>query len=53
MYEQVGSSMCPVASFLERQTFGTPRMYMFSPLKSIKGSNYGEFLKDKNVLLCT
>jgi hypothetical protein len=23
------------------------------PSKSIKGSNYGEFLKDKNVLLCT
>jgi hypothetical protein len=26
---------------------------MLSPSKSIKGSNYGEFLKDKNVLLCT
>ena len=26
-------------------------MYMLSPSKSIKGSNYGEFLKDKNVLL--
>jgi hypothetical protein len=38
---------------LERQTFGTPRMYALSPSKSIKGSNYGEFLKDKNVLLCT
>ena len=38
---------------LERQAFGTPRMYMLSPSKSIKGSNYGEFLKDKNVLLCT
>jgi hypothetical protein len=38
---------------LERQAFGTPRMYTFSPSKSIKGSNYGEFLKDKNVLLCT
>jgi hypothetical protein len=38
---------------LERQAFGTPRMYTLSPLKSIKGSNYGEFLKDKNVLLCT
>jgi hypothetical protein len=25
---------------------------MLSPSKSIKGSNYGEFLKDKNVLLC-
>ena len=36
---------------LERQTFGTPRMYTISPSKSIKGSNYGEFLKDKNVLL--
>jgi hypothetical protein len=35
---------------LERQTFGTPRMYTLSPSKSIKGSNYGEFL---NVLLCT
>ena len=39
--------------WLERQTFGTPRMYSLSPSKSIKGSNYGEFLKDKNVLLCT
>jgi hypothetical protein len=38
---------------LERQAFCTPRMYTLSPLKSIKGSNYGEFLKDKNVLLCT
>jgi hypothetical protein len=38
---------------LERQTFGTSRMYTLSPSKSIKGSNYGEFLKDKNVLLCT
>jgi hypothetical protein len=38
---------------LERQAFGTPRMYVLSPLKSIKGSNYGEFLKDKNALLCT
>jgi hypothetical protein len=36
---------------LERKTFGTPRMYMLSPSKSIKRSNYGEFLKDKNVLL--
>ena len=38
---------------LERQAFGSPRMYTLSPSKSIKGSNYGEFLKDKNVLLCT
>jgi hypothetical protein len=38
---------------LERQAFGTPRMYTLSPSKSIKGSNYGEFLKDENVLLCT
>ena len=38
---------------LERQTFGTLRMNALSPLKSIKGSNYREFLKDKNVLLCT
>ena len=38
---------------LERQAFGTPRMYTLSPSKSIKGSNCGEFLKDKNVLLCT
>jgi hypothetical protein len=36
---------------LERQTFGTPRIYTLSPSKSIKRSNYGEFLKDKNVLL--
>ena len=38
---------------LERQAFCTHRMYTLSPSKSIKGSNYGEFLKDKNVLLCT
>jgi hypothetical protein len=38
---------------LERQAFCTPRKYTLSPSKSIKGSNYGEFLKDKNVLLCT
>jgi hypothetical protein len=38
---------------LERQAFGTTQMYMLSPSESIKGSNYGEFLKDKNVLLCT
>ena len=37
---------------LERQAFGTPRKYTLSPSKSIKGSNYREFLKDKNVLLC-
>jgi hypothetical protein len=36
---------------LERKTFCTPRMYTLSPSKSIKRSNYGEFLKDKNVLL--
>ena len=36
---------------LERQAFGTPRMYTLSPSKSIKRSNYREFLKDKNVLL--
>jgi hypothetical protein len=38
---------------LERQAFGTPQMYTLSPSKSIKESNYGEFLKNKNVLLCT
>ena len=38
---------------LERQAFGTTRIYTLSPSKSIKGSNFGEFLKDKNVLLCT
>ena len=38
---------------LEKQAFSTPQMYTLSPSKSIKGSNYGEFLKDKNVLLCT
>jgi hypothetical protein len=38
---------------LERQAFCTPRIYTLSPSKSIKGSNYTEFLKDKNVLLCT
>ena len=30
-----------------------PSECICSPSKSIKGSNYGEFLKDKNVLLCT
>ena len=35
---------------LERQTFGTPRMYTLSLSQSIKRSNYGEFLKVKNVL---
>jgi hypothetical protein len=35
---------------LERQAFSTPRKYTLSPSKSIKGSNYREFLKDKNVL---
>ena len=38
---------------LERQAFCTPRMYTLYPSKNIKESNYGEFLKDKNVLLCT
>ena len=38
---------------LERQAFCTPRMHTLSPSKNIKGSNYGEFLKNKNVLLCT
>jgi hypothetical protein len=38
---------------LERQAFCTPRMYTLSPSKSIEGNNYGEFLKDENVLLCT
>jgi hypothetical protein len=36
---------------LERQTFGTPWMYTLSHSKSIKESNYREFLKDKNALL--
>jgi hypothetical protein len=36
---------------LERQAFGTPPMYTLSPSQSMKRSNYGEFLKDKNVLL--
>ena len=40
-----------LTSMLRKATFGTPRMYTLSPSKSIKGSNYGEFLKDKNVLL--
>ena len=35
---------------LEKQTFGTPRMYTFSLSKSIKRSNYREFLKVKNAL---
>jgi hypothetical protein len=38
---------------LERQAFCTPRKYTLSPSKSIKWSNYREFLKDENVLLCT
>ena len=28
-------------------------MYALSPSQNIKGSHYGEFLKDKNVLLST
>jgi hypothetical protein len=36
---------------LERQAFCTPQKYTLSS-KSIKGSHYWEFLKDKNVLLC-
>jgi hypothetical protein len=36
---------------LGRQAFGTPRMYTLSPSKSIKGSNYGEFLKDKKCIV--
>ena len=36
---------------LERQAFSTPQMYILSPSKSIKRINYGEFLKDKSVLL--
>jgi hypothetical protein len=35
---------------LERQAFGTPRMYTLSLSQSIKRSNYEEFLKVKNVL---
>ena len=38
---------------LERQTFGTPRMYTISPSKSIKGSNYGEFLRQKCIFMYT
>ena len=34
---------------LERQAFGTT----LSHSKNIKGSNFGKFLKDKNVWLCT
>ena len=48
-----GSENGRVVTIVERQAFGTPRLYTLSPSKSIKGSNYGEFLKDKNVLLCT
>ena len=40
-----------LTSMLRRQTFGTPRIYTPSHSKSIKESNYGEFLKDKNALL--
>jgi hypothetical protein len=36
---------------VDKQTFGTPRMYTLSPSKNIMGSNYREFFKDKNVLL--
>ena len=36
---------------LGRQAFGTTRMYTLSPSKSIKGSNYGEFLKDKKIIV--
>ena len=38
---------------LERQAFGTPRMYTLSPSKSIKGSNYVEFLRHKCIVMYT
>jgi hypothetical protein len=40
-------------SSVSSDSIGTPQIYALSPSKSIKGSNYREFLKDKNVLLCT
>jgi hypothetical protein len=30
-----------------------PRMYTLSPSKSIKGSNYGEFLRQKCIVMYT
>jgi hypothetical protein len=36
---------------LERQTFGTPWMYTISPSKSIKESNYREFLKRQKCIV--
>jgi hypothetical protein len=35
---------------LERQAFGTTRMYALSPSKSIKGSNFGEFRALRKIL---
>jgi hypothetical protein len=40
-----------LTSILRKTNIRYPSMYTLSPSKSIKGSNYGEFLKDKNVLL--
>jgi hypothetical protein len=43
-----------LTSMLRKASFRYPSgVCTLSPSKSIKGSNYGEFLKDKNVLLCT
>jgi hypothetical protein len=44
-------AICSFSTNVFPNLFSTPRMYMLSPSKSIKGSNYGEFLKDKYVLL--
>ena len=43
----------PIRSLLTSMLRKENIRYTLSPSKSIKGSNYGKFLKDKNVLLCT
>ena len=42
-----------LTSMLKKATIRYPRMYTLSSSKSIKGSNYGEFLKDKKCFMYT
>ena len=40
-----------LTSMLRKANIRYPSMYALSPSKSIKGSNYGEFLKDKKCIV--
>ena len=42
-----------LTSMLRKANIRYPSDVCALSFESIKGSNYGEFLKDKNVLLCT